>query len=71
MIKPGRPVKDISITKDTDIEKIFLELQQSGGFESRNLAEGLDILSNMISLSSRLIVGRLFSNYNIMGVTLL
>lgn len=49
MIKPGRPVKDITITKDTDIEKIFQQLQQSGGFESRNLAEGLDILTNMIS----------------------
>lgn len=49
MIKPGRPVKDISITRDTDIEKIFRELQLSGGFESRNLAEGLDILSSMIS----------------------
>ena len=49
MIKPGRSVKDISITKDTDIVKIFSELQQSGGFESKNLAEGLDILSSMIS----------------------
>src|SRR3970040_1946310 len=49
MIKLGRPVKDIVIEKDTDIEEIFSELQQSGGFESRNLAEGLDILSSMIS----------------------
>ncbi|MEX2060736.1 MAG: deoxyhypusine synthase family protein, partial [Nitrosopumilaceae archaeon] len=49
MIKLGRPVKDMSIEKDTDIEEIFSELQQSGGFESRNLAEGLDILSSMIS----------------------
>jgi len=49
MIKIGRPVKDISITKNIDIEKIFQELQQSGGFESRNLSEGLDILSSMIS----------------------
>ena len=49
MIKPGRPVKDITITKDTDIENIFQQLQQSGGFESKNLAEGLDILTNMIS----------------------
>ncbi len=49
MIKIGRPVKDISITKDIDIGKIFQELQQSGGFESRNLSEGLDILSSMIS----------------------
>jgi len=49
MIKPGRPVKDIAITKDTDIENIFQQLQQSGGFESKNFAEGLDILTNMIS----------------------
>lgn len=49
MIKPGLPVKDISITKDSKIENIFSELQQSGGFESKNLAEGLDILSMMIS----------------------
>lgn len=49
MIKPGRQVKDIAITKDTDIENIFQQLQQSGGFESKNLAEGLDILTNMIS----------------------
>jgi len=49
MIKLGRPVKDIAIEKDTNIEEIFSELQQSGGFESRNLAEGLDILSSMIS----------------------
>ena len=49
MIKAGRPVKDISITKNTNIEKIFQQLEQSGGFESKNLAEGLDILSNMIS----------------------
>ena len=49
MIKPGRPVKDITITKDTDIEKILQQLQQSGGLESRNLAEGLDIVTNMIS----------------------
>ena len=48
MIKVGKPVKDISITKDSDIEKIFQELQQSGGFESKNLSEGLDILSTMI-----------------------
>jgi len=49
MIKPGRPIKDIAITKDTDIENIFQQLQQSGGFESKNFAEGLDILTNMIS----------------------
>ena len=48
MIKPGRPVKDISINKNTNIQKIFQEMAKSGGFESRNLAEGLDILANMI-----------------------
>jgi len=49
MIEPGRSVKDIVITNETDIEKIFEELSQSGGFESTNLAAGLDILSSMIS----------------------
>lgn len=49
MIDSGRPVKDIRIEKDTPIEKIFEELSQSGGFESVNLSDGLDILSSMIS----------------------
>ncbi len=49
MIKAGRPVKDISITKETTVENIFQQLQQSGGFESTNVAEGLSILSEMIS----------------------
>lgn len=49
MIKPGRPVKDIEINKDTNIEKIFGELSQSGGFESTNLSDGLEILESMIS----------------------
>ena len=48
MIQPGKPVKDISITKETSIEKIFEELNQSGGFESKNLADGLNILTAMI-----------------------
>ena len=48
MIKPGRPVKDVVIKKDTKIEKIFEEMSKSGGFESKNLADGLDILSTMI-----------------------
>ena len=49
MIKPGRPVKDVEIKPNTKIEKIFEEMSQSGGFESKNLADGLDILSTMIS----------------------
>ncbi|HSD05204.1 MAG TPA: deoxyhypusine synthase [Nitrosopumilaceae archaeon] len=48
MIKPGRPVEDISIKKGDSIQNIFDEMSKSGGFESRNLVEGLDILSTMI-----------------------
>ena len=48
MIKPGRPVKDISIKKGDNIQSIFDEMSKSGGFESRNLVEGLDILHAMI-----------------------
>ena len=49
MIKPGRPVKDIEIDSNTSIEKIFEELSQSGGFESVNLSDWLEILEKMIS----------------------
>ncbi|MGH1522519.1 MAG: deoxyhypusine synthase family protein, partial [Nitrosopumilus sp.] len=49
MIETGRPVKDIEINSDTSIEKIFEELSQSGGFESVNLSDGLNILTEMIS----------------------
>ncbi len=48
MITPGRAVKDIEINSDTTIEKIFQEVSQSGGFESVNLSDGLEILSTMI-----------------------
>jgi len=48
VIKPGRPVRDISIKKGDHILDIFEEMSKSGGFESRNLVEGLDILSSMI-----------------------
>ncbi|MGH1567483.1 MAG: deoxyhypusine synthase [Nitrosopumilus sp.] len=49
MITPGRPVKDIEINSGTSIERIFEELSQSGGFESVNLSDGLEILTEMIS----------------------
>ena len=49
MINPGRPVKDMEIDSDTSIEKIFEEMSQSGGFESVNMSNGLDILTEMIS----------------------
>jgi len=47
-IIPLRPVEDISIWSDTPVEKIFEQMSKSGGFESRNLAESLDILTAMI-----------------------
>ena len=49
MLEPGRPVKDIEIDTNTSIEKIFEELSKSGGFESVNLSDGLEILTKMIS----------------------
>jgi len=49
MIEPGRPVKDFIITDKTDINQIFEQMSKSGGFESRNLADGVEILSSMIS----------------------
>lgn len=52
MIKPGRPVKDIKIKKGDPIENIFDQMSKSGGFESRNLVEGLEILSTMIEEKS-------------------
>ena len=48
MVQPGRPVKDIDISKNVKIEKIFEELSQSGGFESTNLSTGFEILYEMI-----------------------
>lgn len=48
MSKPGKPVEDFSITKDMQIKKIFEQMSKSGGFESRNLADGLYALTDMI-----------------------
>lgn len=49
MIEAGRPVKDFAITDKTDIGQIFEQMAKSGGFESRNVADGVEILSAMIS----------------------
>ena len=49
MVEHGQPVKDIEIDSDTSIDKIFNEMSKSGGFESTNLSNGLQILSEMIS----------------------
>ena len=48
MIQSGKPIQDISITKESSLEKIFEQMSKSGGFESRNLADGLDVLTVMI-----------------------
>ena len=48
MIKPGRDVKDIKISNQSSTDDIFKQLEQSGGFESRNIADGVDIITNMI-----------------------
>ena len=49
MITPGRPVKDVDITNNSDTDHIFKELAHAVGFEARTVAEGVDILYNMIS----------------------
>ncbi len=41
-------VKDYAINDGDDVRSIFSNMANSGGFESRNLAEGVDILSRMI-----------------------
>lgn len=41
-------VKDHSIGKNTDINAILKSMGESGGFESRNLADGVDILRRMM-----------------------
>ena len=48
MIQSGEPVQDISINEGMPIDKIFEKMSKSGGFESRNLADGLSILTDMI-----------------------
>ncbi|HEX5456833.1 MAG TPA: deoxyhypusine synthase [Candidatus Nitrosotalea sp.] len=48
MIKPGKPVKDIRIKKGDSINSIFDQMSKSGGFESKNLVDGLNILTSMI-----------------------
>jgi len=49
MTSSGRPVKDISINKESNIEKILDEMDKSGGFESRNVSDGVQILSTMLN----------------------
>ena len=44
-----KAVKDISIKNGDDLQSIFDQLSTSGGFESRNLADGLEILTTMIN----------------------
>ncbi len=48
MVEPGKPVKDIHIKKDDTIDSIFDQMSKSGGFESKNLVEGLNIMTDMV-----------------------
>ena len=48
MIKPGEPVKDIHIKREDTINTIFDQMSTSGGFESKNVVDGLNILHSMI-----------------------
>ncbi len=49
MRSESRPVRDISIKNDTELQDIFKQMAASGGFESRNLSDGLEILTTMIN----------------------
>lgn len=42
------PVKDYSIESNSDVGSIISSMTRSGGFESRNLADGIDILREML-----------------------
>ncbi len=49
MKNKDKAVRDISIRNNTDLQDIFKQMSSSGGFESRNLSDGLEILSTMIN----------------------
>ena len=48
MVEPGRTVRDVKISNESNINDIFNQLEQSGGFESRNISDWGEILTNMI-----------------------
>lgn len=43
------PVKDLRIDESSNIEDIFNQMMNSGGFAAKSMAEGYDILSNMMN----------------------
>jgi deoxyhypusine synthase len=45
----GSPVRDYDIKQYDDIQSILSDMANSGGFESRNLSYGVDILRSMIN----------------------
>ena len=49
MTELGRHVRDMEIDAGSTVEKIITEMSQSGGFESVNLSDGVNILADMIS----------------------
>ncbi len=48
MVDPGRPVKDIHVGAGSTADEVVSQMARSGGFESVNLAAGVDILSSMV-----------------------
>ena len=48
MIEPGGPVRDLEITAESSIRNIIEQMGEAGGFESVNVAAGLNILDVMI-----------------------
>ncbi|MBE44868.1 MAG: deoxyhypusine synthase [Thaumarchaeota archaeon] len=45
----GRRVKDINISNNSNIDDIFNQMSNSGGFVSRHMSDGLHILCDMIN----------------------
>ncbi len=44
-----KPVKDLDIDDNSSIDDIFMQMLNAGGFSAKSMAEGYDILSNMMN----------------------
>ncbi len=49
MARPGGPVRDVEVGAEAGADRIISQMARSGGFEARNMADGLDILQEMAS----------------------
>ena len=43
-----KPIKDIQLKKDMNLDNFVKKLHESGGFTAKKLSVGVDILENMI-----------------------